>query len=133
MVNVLLNEAPIMAKETKTKRRSAAMAPYRGAGPMMKRGKKGGARKGGSKQSSETQLKNFAIGGAIVGFLTKPGGVLAPDSTTLAKIPGHETLGGEGVLAIATHLFGKGKSGTVTNIRNAAAAIAVANMVKTKA
>jgi hypothetical protein len=124
-----------MAKATKTKKRKSSSAMQRwGGGPMEKRrssSKKGGSRKS-SGASSETQLKNAAIGGGVVGFLTKPGGVLAPGSSTLANIPGHDTLGGEGVLAIACHLFGKGKSGTITNVRNAAAAIAVANMVKTK-
>lgn len=125
-----------MAKATKTKKRKSSSAMQRwGGGPMEKRRSSSSSKKGGSRSSgasSETQLKNAAIGGGVVGFLTKPGGVLAPGSSTLANIPGHDTLGGEGVLAIACHLFGKGKSGTITNVRNAAAAIAVANMVKTK-
>jgi hypothetical protein len=120
-----------MAKETKTKSRSSAMSLRRG-GPMEKRrgkSKGGGGRKG---QSAETRLKGAAIGGAIVGFLTKPGGVLAPGSSTLANIPGHDTIGGEGVLAIAAQLIGKGKAGMLTTVGTAAATIAVCNMVKAK-
>jgi hypothetical protein len=124
-----------MAKETKRKSRksSRALAPYRGGGPMEVRrrsSKKGSSRPKG--QNAETRLKNAAIGGAVVGFLTKPGGVLAPGSSTLANIPGHETLGGEGVLAIAAQLIGKGKAGMLTNVGTAAATIAVCNMVKAK-
>jgi hypothetical protein len=122
-----------MAKETKRKSRTA-MTPYRGGGPMERRGRKGGKGKrsgGGGKQSTETRLKNAALGGAIVGFLTKPGGVLAPGSSTLANIPGHDKLGGEGVLAIAAQLIGKGKPGMLTSVGTIAAGMAVANFVKT--
>ena len=128
-----------MAKATKTKKRSTAMAPYNRGGPMQRsgKGKNGGSRKGGA--SSSKQLQNFALGGAIVGFLTKPGdatgkggGPLADNAEMLAKYPSLATLGGAGVIAVIAHFAGKGKSGMLTNVRNAAAAIAVAHMVQTK-
>lgn len=100
---------------------------------LAKKGK-GGGKRGASKASSEKQLMNFAIGAAIVGAaaatLEKPGGIFSPEK--LKDIPGGDTLGAEGVMAVAAHFIGKGKPGTLTNVRNSAVAIAVANMVKTK-
>jgi hypothetical protein len=127
-------------KKTKTAKRSSTGMMVRGSAPItvaqakatLKAKGKGGHRKSGGGASSEAQLKAVAMAGAIIGALTSPKGPLSPTSETLAKIPGHDVLGAEGVIAVAAHLYGKGKSGTITNLRNLAAGMAVANMVKSK-
>jgi hypothetical protein len=108
--------------------------------------RKGKKRSGGKKSSgasSTTQLKNAAMGGAIVGAAEasqgKPGGFLSPDKAAAGD--GQGTLGalkalgeaaGPAAIALAAHFVGKGKPGLLTNARNAAAAVAVAAMVKEK-
>jgi hypothetical protein len=143
VVNLL---SPTMAKETRktksathsstgmTVRGGREITTAQARAVLKSKGKGGGKRSGATKASSEKQLMNFAMGGAIVGAATatleKPGGFLAPDK--LKDIPGGETLGSEGIIALAAHFIGKGKAGVLTNVRNAAAAMAVGAMVKTK-
>lgn len=113
------------AKKTKTATRtstSLARAP-RAAAPIIVREtrtvqapkKKHSGRKGKSTGgSSEKQLFAHAIGGLIAGFIDK-------SATTLPTIP---MLGKMGTLAVAAHFVGKGQAGIITDVRNAAAAIA---------
>jgi hypothetical protein len=116
-----------MAKKH-THHRSTALAryshPYRTAAPIVVRvpsgvtkhkGKKH-HRRGGS-MSSEKVLMGLAIGGFVMGYLDKPGGLGA-------NIPTIPILGKAGTIAVAAHFFGKGRGGMFTDVRNAAAVVA---------
>lgn len=67
--------------------------------------------------STEKALMGMVVGGFVLGFLDKPGG---PG----ANIPTIPMLGKAGTIALAAHFLGKGKPGMVTDVRNAAAAVA---------
>ena len=73
----------------------------------------GGGRKG---QSSTKQIMGLLVGGFVMGYIDKGG--------LGANIPTIPLLGRAGTIAVAAHFFGKGRQGIVTDIRNAAAAIA---------
>jgi hypothetical protein len=72
-------------------------------------------RRGGGK-SSEKVLMGLCIGGLALGFFDKSG--------TTFPIPTIPVLGKAGTIAVIAHVFGKGKPGMVTDIRNAAAVVA---------
>lgn len=112
-----------MAKKTKHRRSSTALARMpRAATPIVIREessgtrhvKHKGGRRGHGKLSSEKQLMAMAIGGLVAGFIDK-------SATAIPTIP---MLGKMGTVAVAAHFLAKGKPGIVTDIRNAAAAIA---------
>jgi hypothetical protein len=113
---------------TKTKTTSHALAPYRApraqapivvrvANPSGKGKGKGKHHKGGGRrQSSEKVLMGLVIGGFAMGYLDKAGGMGA-------NIPVIPVLGKAGTIAVAAHLFAKGRPGIATDIRNAAAVV----------
>jgi hypothetical protein len=105
---------------TKTKSKGKTITRYRASEPVVKykyRDKpvkhKGKGGKSG-RQSSEKQLMGIVIGGLIYGFAEAK-------MTSLPTIP---VLGKVGTVALAAHFLGKGKPGVITDVRNAAAAIA---------
>lgn len=69
-----------------------------------------------SGKSSEKVLMSLCIGGLALGFFDKSG--------TSFPIPTIPILGKAGTIAVIAHVFGKGKAGMVTDIRNAAAVVA---------
>src|SRR6516225_8900593 len=73
--------------------------------------------RGGRRVSSEKALMGIAVGGLVLGFLDKQG-------ATALNIPTIPILGKAGTIAIVAHFFGKGRPGVVTDVRNAAVAIA---------
>lgn len=73
-----------------------------------------GHRRGHAKQSSQKMLIGLIVGGFGLGFLDK-------SATAIPTIP---VLGKAGTIAVAAHFFGHGKPGLVTDVRNAAAAVA---------
>ncbi len=81
--------------------------------------KKGGHRRG--HQSAEKVLMGMAMGGFALGFVDKSG-------TSIPTIP---LLGRAGTIALAAHFIGKGRPGLLTDIRNAAAAVAAYEMGST--
>jgi len=121
-----------MAK-TKTKQRRA-LAPIPVAAPIViretttaarhggKHGGKGG-RKGHKRPSLEKTVMALALGGLAMGFLDK---MTRPDASgkKALDIPTIPVIGKAGTLAVATHFFGKGAPGVVTDVRNAAIVIA---------
>jgi len=80
------------------------------------KGKKGGGHRRG--QSSEKVLMGMAMGGFALGFIDKQG-------TAIPTIP---ILGRAGTIALAAHFIGKGRPGLLTDVRNAAAAVAAYEM-----
>jgi hypothetical protein len=72
-------------------------------------------------QTSEKALMSMAVGGFALGFVDKSG-------TSIPTIP---LLGRAGTIALACHFIGKGKPGVLTDIRNAAAAVAAYEMGST--
>lgn len=73
---------------------------------------RGGARR----VSAEKALMGIAIGGLVLGFVDKQG--------TALNIPTIPVLGKAGTLALVAHFIGKGRPGVLTDVRNAAVAIA---------
>lgn len=71
-------------------------------------------RRGASRQSAEKALGAMALGGFILGKI---------DSSSM-NIPTLPVVGRAGTIAIAAHMFAKGKPGMITDVRNAAAAVA---------
>lgn len=71
--------------------------------------------------SSEKVLMGMALGGYALGFVDKQG-------TSIPTIP---MLGRAGTIALAMHFIGKGKPGLMTDVRNAAAAVAAYEMAST--
>ena len=71
--------------------------------------------------SAEKVLMGMAIGGFALGFIDKSG-------TAIPTIP---LLGRAGTIALAAHFIGKGRAGVLTDIRNAAAAVAAYEMGST--
>lgn len=74
-----------------------------------------------STASSEKVLMGMAMGGFALGFIDKSG-------TSIPTIP---LLGRAGTIALAAHFIGKGKPGILTDVRNAAAAVAAYEMGST--
>lgn len=70
----------------------------------------------GRGQSSQKLLMGMLLGGFAMGFIDKQG--------TSLPIPTLPVLGRAGTIAAVAHFLGKGKPGIVTDVRNAAAAIA---------
>jgi hypothetical protein len=90
------------------------------AAPTSRKGKgKGGHRRGHA--SSQKTLMGMAMGGFALGFVDKSG-------TSIPTIP---MLGRAGTIALAAHFIGKGRPGLLTDIRNAAAAVAAYEMGST--
>ena len=120
-------------KTTHSRPRTSAPAHTRGTGGsivvvepprMASRGKEHkGGRRGKTKLSSEKQLMAMAIGGLVAGFVDK-------SAISLPTIP---VLGKMGTVALAAHFLGKGQPGIITDVRNAAAAIAGYEMGSTGA
>jgi len=86
----------------------------------VRKGKVSGVRHHKKGVSAEKALIGVAIGGLVLGFIDK-------SATTIPTIP---ILGKAGTIALAAHFLGKGKPGMVTDIRNAAAAVAGYEMGK---
>jgi hypothetical protein len=72
--------------------------------------------RGHGRGSSEKVLMGLAVGGLILGYLDKTGSTIS--------IPTVPVLGKAGTIAVVAHLFGKGRAGLVTQIRDAAAVVA---------
>jgi hypothetical protein len=136
-----------MAKETKkTKsatKHSGAMTRVGGANittaqarAVLQAKGKGGGKSRKSSGGSTKELEGFAIGGGITGaadhYLNKPdaAGKKPIDfvPAALSEILGAGTA--PAVIAVAAHYAAKGKGGTFMSIRNAAAAIAAAELAK---
>jgi hypothetical protein len=91
----------------------------RPAAPVAKKQKH--RRSVGGGHSSDKVLMGMAVGGFALGFVDKSG-------TAIPTIP---ILGRAGTIALACHFIGKGKPGMLTDIRNAAAAVAAYEMGST--
>lgn len=70
----------------------------------------------------EKVLMGMAMGGFALGFIDKS------RTTALPTIP---VLGRAGTIALAAHVIGKGRPGLLTDVRNAAAAVAAYEMGST--
>lgn len=112
-----------MAKKTAHRSTALTRAPARApqtivvrpvSGTTTRHKKHGGGRRKGGRLSSEKQLMAMAIGGLVAGFVDK-------SAVALPTIP---MLGKMGTVALAAHFLGKGAPGIITDVRNAAAAIA---------